>query len=212
MKNILSVLGVKVGIMKRELKYFSIEGNYGGNQDWFKNIVMRMGGCAAITACDSCIYLARHFQMNKLYPYDISNITREDYTKFGVSMKPYLKPRMGGVDKLSLFTAGFGKYTNDVGSNITLEEISGENSFEKAKEFVITQIDKEIPIPYLLLKHSNHTFKDFGWHWFLVTGYEIRDEKFYIKVATYGEKHTLNFNKLWHTGYDKKGGMIDIKI
>ena len=42
--------------MKKELDYFTIEGCYGGNQDWFTNLVMHMGGCAAATACDSCIY------------------------------------------------------------------------------------------------------------------------------------------------------------
>lgn len=44
--------------MKKELEYFAIEGAFGGNQDWFSNVVMNMGGCAAATACDSCIYFA----------------------------------------------------------------------------------------------------------------------------------------------------------
>lgn len=44
--------------MKTELNYFMIEGSYGSNQDWFSNFLMKMGGCAAVTACDSCIYLA----------------------------------------------------------------------------------------------------------------------------------------------------------
>lgn len=35
--------------MKKELDYFTIEGCYGGNQDWFTNLVMHMGGCAAAT-------------------------------------------------------------------------------------------------------------------------------------------------------------------
>ena len=33
--------------MKKELDYFTIEGCYGGNQDWFTNIVMNVGGCGA---------------------------------------------------------------------------------------------------------------------------------------------------------------------
>lgn len=44
-------------LMERHLDYFKIEGEYGGNQDWFTNIVMHIGGCGAATACDSCIYL-----------------------------------------------------------------------------------------------------------------------------------------------------------
>lgn len=43
--------------MKKTLDYFMIEGAVGGNQEWFKNVVMYIGGCAAATACDCCIYL-----------------------------------------------------------------------------------------------------------------------------------------------------------
>lgn len=30
--------------MKKELEYFMIDGEFGGNQDWFTNIVMNVGG------------------------------------------------------------------------------------------------------------------------------------------------------------------------
>lgn len=33
--------------MKKELEYFTIAGEFGGNQDWFTNVVMHVGGCAA---------------------------------------------------------------------------------------------------------------------------------------------------------------------
>ena len=29
---------------KKELDYFTIDGGVGGNQDWFQNVVMYMGG------------------------------------------------------------------------------------------------------------------------------------------------------------------------
>ena len=48
--------------MKKELEYFMIDGEFGGNQDWFTNIVMNVGGCGAATACDSCIYLANYIR------------------------------------------------------------------------------------------------------------------------------------------------------
>ena len=52
--------------MKKELEYFMIDGEFGGNQDWFTNIVMNVGGCGAATACDSCIYLAAYsFRQSK---------------------------------------------------------------------------------------------------------------------------------------------------
>lgn len=38
--------------MKKELQYFKIEGAWGGSQEWFSDRMMRLGGCAAVTACD----------------------------------------------------------------------------------------------------------------------------------------------------------------
>ena len=68
--------------MKKELEYFMIDGEFGGNQDWFTNIVMNVGGCGAATACDSCIYLAKYKGMKKLYPFDLEQIDKEAYKKF----------------------------------------------------------------------------------------------------------------------------------
>ena len=49
--------------MEKLLNYFTIDDAFGGNQDWFTNIVMHIGGCAAATACDSCIYFAKYMGM-----------------------------------------------------------------------------------------------------------------------------------------------------
>lgn len=68
--------------MKKELEYFMIDGEFGGNQDWFTNIVMNVGGCGAATACDSCIYLAKYKEMKKLYPFDLEQMDKEAYKKF----------------------------------------------------------------------------------------------------------------------------------
>lgn len=46
--------------MKHELPYFYIGSAYGGNQDWLTDRMMNLGGCAAVTACDSSIYFTRY--------------------------------------------------------------------------------------------------------------------------------------------------------
>ena len=43
--------------MKKELDYIQVDDALGGNQDWFWDPFMKGGGCAAVTACDVCIYL-----------------------------------------------------------------------------------------------------------------------------------------------------------
>ncbi|WP_251390336.1 hypothetical protein [Mediterraneibacter agrestimuris] len=200
---------------KKQLDYFSIDGVIGGNQEWFRNLVMYMGGCAAATACDCCIYFALRRGLQNLYPFDIENLNKEDYIQFGMKMKPYIKPRVGGVKKLSMFIEGFGAYLEDTaeeaGENISeyrMEGFSGKHTAEEAAEAIKEQIDAGFPVPYLMLRHKNPKYKDFVWHWFLCYGYEKKDEDFLITVATYGESTTFSLKDLWNTGYEERGGLI----
>lgn len=196
---------------KNQLQYFSIEGAIGGNQEWFSNVVMYMGGCAAVTACDSCIYLASQNKFRQLYPFAIEHLTKEDYIQFGMMMKPYLKPRVGGVKKLAMYIEGFEKYLQEVGTGeglLTMQAFSGEHTVEEAAEVIKEQIDLGFPVPYLMLRHQNPEYKDFVWHWFLCYGYEETEEDFRITVATYGEATAFSLKDLWETGYEEKGGLI----
>lgn len=70
------------------------------------------------------------------------------------------------------------------------------------------QLDQDIPVPYLLLRHQNEAYKDYIWHWFLLTGYEEKDGKMYIKTATYWESDTFELEDFWNTGCEEKGGLI----
>ena len=152
--------------------------------------------------------------MKPLYPFDIDNLTKEDYKAFSQIMKPYLKPRAGGVRKLSWFVEGFGQYIQDVNEAkhtdiyIGMEEFCGDHTWQEAAIFIKEQLDQDIPVPYLLLRHQNEAYKDYIWHWFLLTGYEEKDEKMYIKTATYGESDTFELEDFWNTGCEEKGGLI----
>ena len=197
--------------MKKTLDYFMIEGAVGGNQEWFKNVVMYIGGCAAATACDCCIYLALRRGMRRLYPYDAAHLTREDYVAFSMKMKPYLRPRVNGVNRLWMFTEGFENYLKDIGENgLKMRELPGREDFRKAELFIRQQIDNGYPVPYLMLRHRKAYYKDFVWHWFLCYGYEEREEGLWITVATYGESYTFLLKDLWDTGYEEKGGLIGL--
>ena len=185
--------------MKKELDYFTIEGCYGGNQDWFTNLVMHMGGCAAATACDSCIYFGlQNEKMKPLYPFNIECLTKEDYKAFSQIMKPYLKPRAGGVRKLSWFVEGLGRYIQDVNEAkhtdiyIRMEEFCGDHTWQEAAIFIKEQLDQDIPVPYLLLRHQNEAYKDYIWHWFLLTGYEEKMEKCTSKQQLMGKATPSN--------------------
>ncbi len=198
----------------KELEYFMIENSYGGNQDWFSNIVMRIGGCAAATACDCSIYFALRNGMRNLYPYDLENLTQQSYKDFSQMMKPYIRPRMGGVKNPQWFIDGFQSYISDVNERegtsyrINMDVFLGTESFEAAKAFIRTQLDEGTPVPYLLLRHQVPKYKDYAWHWFLLTGYEEQGEDLLVKTATYGESDTFSLKEMWDTGHEEKGGMI----
>lgn len=199
--------------MEKILDYFTIDDAFGGNQEWFTNVVMYIGGCGAATACDSCIYFAKYMGMEELYPYDICNLNKDDYKKFSQIMKPYIRPRVGGVKKLEWYMEGLRKYMEDVnagkGIPLKMKGFAGSCSYEESASMIKSQIDAGMPVPYLMLKHKNEeAYKDFIWHWFLVVGYEETKEGMKIIVATYGEKTVLPLKELWDTGYEEKGGMI----
>ena len=75
--------------MKNELQYFLVDNiYYGGWQEWFPDYMMRLGGCAAVTACDCSIYFELYKNTKGLYPFDKQQVTRNDYIKFAVDTVP----------------------------------------------------------------------------------------------------------------------------
>lgn len=205
--------------MKRELEHFYIGTSYGGNQDWFRSFMMRVGGCAAETACGSSLYFALRFGLKKLYPFDAEHLTRKEYVDFAHRMEPYLKPRNHGIDRLSIFTDGYAKYLTEVGeSRLTMREFSGEKKHDDAAEAVKSQIDSGFPIPCLTLRHEDRRYRDYVWHWYLLNGYETRrygegakrcgEETLMVKAVTYSGYEWLDLRELWDTGNDPKGGLI----
>ena len=196
-------------IMNKELEYFKIGDSYGGNQNWFSDYMMKMGGCAAVTACDCSIYFSLYFGKNNMYPFSCDNISKKDYIEFSEIMKPYLRPRMNGIDTLDIFMNGYFDYMKDVGeSNLSMKPLYGEESYDKAKNVVIQQIENKYPIPCLILHHKNHDFEEYVWHWFLLIGDKEYDENIMVKAVTYGNYEWLDLKELWDTGYEKKGGLI----
>lgn len=195
--------------MTKELDYYRVDGSIGWNQEWFQDWSMYDGGCAAVTACDLCIQLARQKGINALYPYDHKNLTRNDYLAFATKMKPYLHPRWQGIDTLGLYISGLSSYWHEAGvDSIKAEGVSGTVPLREAQKRIREQIDGDMIVPYLMLYHKNRSLNDFQWHWFNLAGYEEFDGEFYVKAVTYGNFYWLNLQELWNTGYRRKGGII----
>lgn len=199
--------------MKRELRHFNIGNSYGGNQDWFPTFMMRIGGCGAETACDSSVYFALHRGLTKIAPENVSSLTKDDYIDFAYKMRPYLSPRMSGIDRLEIYTEGYARYLGDRGeTRLTMAHLDGTEPYEKAKRAVIRQIDGGYPVPTLVLNHRDKRFKDYVWHWFLINGYNETQSSFEVKAVTYSAYEWLDFSGLWNTGYERRGGLVLYKI
>ncbi len=195
--------------MKRELEHFKIGDSYGGNQDWFRTFMMRLGGCGAETACDSSLYFAIHMGVEGIYPFDKENLSKDDYVDFAHMMEKYLWPRLSGINRLDIFVDGYTKYLNDRGVTcIGMDMLDGSETYENAAAAVTKQIDSGYPVPILNLNHKEKAFKDYEWHWFLINGYEETDNTLFVKAVTYSGYQWLDFRKLWDTGFANKGGLI----
>ena len=71
-----------------------------------------------------------------------------------MKMKPYLRPRVNGVNKLWMFTKGFGSYLSDMGEHsLRMEEFPGTEDYRGAETFIRRQIDSGYPVPYFMLRH-----------------------------------------------------------
>lgn len=178
-------------------------------QDWFMDEWMKKGGCAAVTACDLCIELARLEGRTELYPYDAGHVTRADYADFSRTMKPYLRPRWTGIDRLEIYIEGLSAYWRDCGVNdLRLKGVEGAEAWEVGREAVRAQIDAGRVVPCLVLRHRSKAFNFYEWHWFNLAGYEAFEDELYVKAVTYGDWRWLSLRELWDNGYDRKGGLI----
>lgn len=197
--------------MKRELDYFLVERSIGFNQERLPNLTMRMGGCGAVTACDCCIFIKKHYGISILYNGDTSNITKKEYISFTNIMKPYLRPRINGIDTLDIYIDGFSRYLSDVkDSAVALSGFSGNEDIEEAKRIIKRQIDSNMIIPTLTLNNKNSIMRDYRWHWYNIAGYDESDNDFRVKAISYGYYKWLDLELIWNTGYVKKGGLIII--
>ena len=193
----------------KELPYFHIDGQFGGNQSWFLDPWMHIGGCGALTMCDFLLYEAVCCGRPECYPFDTGKLSKRDYRKFGMLMKPYLRPRETGIKDLKTFIDGASLYLeyNEI-KGFELSAFDGDQPLESAWAKITGRLDADLPVPMLMLRHRDRKFDFFEWHWFLIVGYDMREDGGYIKVATYGKAHWLKFDDFWETGELERGGLI----
>ena len=79
---------------------------------------------------------------------------------------------------------------------------------EAAEAAVKKQIDAGYPVPTLILNHRDKTLKDYVWPWFLINGYEEREDILMVRTVTYSWYRWLDLRRLWESGYNSRGGLV----
>lgn len=70
-------------------------------------------------------------------------------------------------------------------------------------------MDSKKELPHFYIDDSlGEQQKWYPWHWFILNGYEVSDEDFFVKAVSYGVGRWFNFATLWNTGNQRKGGLI----
>ena len=86
--------------------------------------------------------------------------------------------------------------------------LNGSEPYETAQAAVIQQINHGYPIPTLILNHRNKALGDYVWHWFLINGYDDANGRLLAKAVTYSKYEWLDFQQLWNTGHERRGGLV----
>ncbi|MEI6101604.1 MAG: hypothetical protein WCP73_07175 [Eubacteriales bacterium] len=197
--------------MKKELDFINIEGFYGGDQNWYRDRFMRMAGCSAVCASEACAYLAGHFPaLRKLYPGDPDHIRKEEFVSFMKTVFKYVTPGFMGMSSIKRFKRCFLEYACAAGADVRLTLLGGEAHVDEAKSFVKRAMDAGYCVLYLLLTHKDKELDEFTWHWFTLTGYVDIGESMQVDFATWGNKHSFDFDRMWNTGTLSHGGMVVI--
>ena len=85
-------------IMRKELDYFWVGEEYGGRQSLLPDFIMRFAGCAAVTACDSLIYMTLYKNKKGLCPFSTYQLRGRDYVNFFRTVNP-ISARVLGASK-----------------------------------------------------------------------------------------------------------------
>lgn len=192
-----------------ELPYFHIGYAVGGSQEWMLDPWMRLGGCAALAAVDSCIYFTLFCKQKRLCPVDVHHLTKNLYRSFAAVMKPYLRPRYNGVSKLSLYVDGLNAYLQDQkNEKLKMKMFPSGQNYADAEKALRGQLDQMLIVPFLLLNPVSKEWSDYRWHWFLLAGYRWEQGRLFVKAITYGGSQWLSFDGLWDAVHADNGGMI----
>ena len=173
---------------------------YGGNQEWFSDMVYQRVGCSCVAAANITAYTAINKGKNTLYSYE--DMSRVNFTKHMKDIGKFLCPdeRIGMISTLNFME----RVVDFAGSRFVKVKphwITTEFDFEKIKDFIKEALKNNIPLTLLMLK--NKKLEEFSWHWMTITKLFENEGKNYLSLSTWGENRVIaleDFYKYSHYG------------
>lgn len=173
---------------------------YGGNQDWFKDKWARQAGCASVLA--SNLYGYYHQQEKP---------SKDEFLSLMNEMFILMKPGTMGYPFLYKFSRTFIKRMNEDTIHLIPIYQKKSKSYEHALSFVLDSIQDNHPVSMLILHHNAKELEDDNWHWICLTGYEVKNNNYYIIFSDCGERRIIDSRILFDTQRKNVFKMVRMK-
>lgn len=186
-------------------KVLNIEGNYGGNQDWFleygKSEYLKNKGCGIIAAANAISYMAITNNKYKIFT-DYDNSIK-NYLDLAFELQTYIKASPLGVFTVWQMNRGVKKFSKNKGVRLlpmkNIWKWTVENSYQYIKSGLI------YGAPVLMLTW-NSEIKSLANHWVCITGIKkYEDGNIFIRVSNKGKMEVYNFVDWFYTPSLYKG-------
>jgi len=203
--------GTRIITLKNSDKFVEIwdknRNFYGGNQNWFPNIIQRKGACGTVAAANITAYTAsQNKRYSALYPYE--DFSKENFLSHMLDIYKYLYPLSIpftdiplGIWSTRKLKRGLEKFANH--KNITLKGVEFNSEFNKDNivKFIEKALKANSPVAMMIglnsylknitvVQPNGYSWNqlEFKLHWVLITELLINNSvgKVLVKVSTWG--------------------------
>lgn len=185
---------------------------YGGNQYWYPSKSHQVSGCGPVAAANITAHLAINFpeQYSTLYPFPTHTFAKEDFISHMVNVRKHVKPGVFGLTSVKQFSENVLSFAKEQGVTLTPNFVQEKCSADEALVFIISALQKNLPVAMLILTHPVRALSEYVWHWMTIHHYYINEltNMRTIVISSCGERHLIDFDLLWN----KRRSMDVIKL
>ncbi len=198
---------------------------YGGNQNWFSNIIQRKGACGTVAAANMTAYIAfNNKEYSNLYQYE--NFNKENFLEHMIDMNKYLYPLQVpytdiplGIWSTRRLKKGVEEFAKNRGVPIRGVEFNDRFNKNNIIEFIKNALKENLPVAMLIGFNSNlKNIKviqpngcnwnqlEFKLHWVVITELLINNsiDKVLVKVSTWGGYSYLDLDLIVGGKFNRK--------